>query len=200
MRLLYTKREHVGAGNNEIIKMASNHVLALRRKTSYRNSLICLYIESNAEYFTADRWAQLFSMPQYQPLYVECAVKHAMYGVRTTPQNKPQYILELERTMIDRTLVFANEFVSHTEDFTRIDEKASQKLELRDQLTHFSLNIQEPHDVVHGKFRFAFSGKTPGGTHKDDYIMGLGICFHFSRQLRSNPRFAELAHRNGWHY
>jgi len=180
--------------------MVSNHVLSLRSMTSYKHSLICLYIESNSEYFTADRWAQMLAEPKYQPLYVESAVKNAAYGVRTTPQNKPQYILEIERTLIDRTLVFAKEFVAQNETFTGLDTTAPQKLELRDQLTHFSQNVHEPHDVVHGKFRLAFSGKTPGGTHKDDMIMCLGIGLHYSRQLRANPKFAEMAVRNGWHY
>lgn len=172
-----------------------NHVRQLRRKAVYNKAHIIVYIEANMSYISANRVATLFRDNGVENMYFVSQDPtpkngHMREGVWTGDIEKEVFTTRIQTLLADNQLHFAETFISHR------PEKEIKNLMIT-QLEKFRLDITPPKDLIHGKARRGYSGKSPG--EKDDVVMALEICAGQMMQTRYSSSYLRAAEMGGWH-
>ena len=134
---------------------------------------------------SADRLACILGDDKYKPVHFECSDRNGAHkaGVWTDGKNKEQMVHLLNQSLAEHSLVFARTIIGA--------EPERDRVALIKQMEMYRKDVKEPFDLVRGKTRVSYSGKSPGV--KDDLAMTLQICLYWSQcKLRDSRYLATL--------
>jgi hypothetical protein len=169
--------------------MIEGHLRSLRCSKRYGNAYLLIFIEANMSFIQADAvagWCQPFG-----PLYIERQQPgdNERVGVWTGPYEKESYAFLLREVIEEDTIFFASEMIGR--------DPQKQKDLLLTQLRKFHMEKRPPNDPAFGKFKYAFTGKTGGGS-KDDLVLALMIAMYWGRRRREHKEFKRLCEEQGY--
>jgi hypothetical protein len=179
-----------GSEHLEVKHMILRHLRQLRSNEIYRKAHFLIFIEANMSYISADCVANWCRRPEFGPVTIEARDNspRGRVGVWTGPWEKESYSMMLREIIESGRLFMAHEFIcSNFEEHLKT---------LLLQFSAFRMERQEPMDAAFGKYRWAFTGKTSGGT-KDDMVLALMIAVYWGRLKREDFTFMQWAHSMG---
>lgn len=176
-------------------------------RNMFPGSLLCYIIESNMSWVDADRTSHFLSRPEFQPcktISYGAAAQQGKVGVVTTDVTKNLMVDEMRQLLSQGRLVNARYTVCPFDEWAKMQSALSlsargldlQDIETKlpsgirmiaDQLYTFQKKIVQPHDVVMGRTRIAYSGK--GRNLFDDMVMALMLACTWMRILMEDVSF-----------
>lgn len=187
---------HCVTGDPEVIALAQAHVLRLREKPWFRNSLLFICLEGNMDWTKSNRYGEMFQSARYGPgpVYIVRRDPTGKNRMGTwTDENTKQHIADhLMRSFVCNQIVYAKEFNS-------VDE-AGFKREFETQVKNFRREYKVQTNAAFQKPKEVVTGKDRSGNRKDDIIMAWGIVMDSLQALTDDPNseFMQLARRNNW--
>lgn len=171
--------------------MILNFMQSLTDHPRYRKAVKIPFIEANMSYIGADLIATWCRAMRFQPVMIESRdpTPRGRVGVWTGPYEKEAYAWTLRDAIENDTVHFAADLIGANVE--------RDKATLEAQLRGFRMERQEPADPAFGKFKYAYTGKTSGGT-KDDILLGLMIATYWGRRKREEQEFRAWCHERGY--
>jgi hypothetical protein len=159
--------------HHDVKEMVLSHMAALDRL--YPRATKWVFIEANMSYIGADQVAGWCLKFEKVVIESKDPSPRQRVGVWTGPAEKESYAWTLRDIVSDRSLFFASRLIGRN-----VDRDVGTLVE---QLRAFRMERLEPSDPAFGKFKYAYTAKTPGGT-KDDLVLALMIATHWGRRKR----------------
>jgi hypothetical protein len=115
-------------------------------------------------------------------------------GVWMTDVLKRSLAGEMQRSLADGQLCFAEDFVSTRRDKNLVGRLGVQH-EFLEQLSEFREELIEPNDLAVGTYKKICTGK--GGGRKDDILICSMLALYFGLKQRLRPEFRALGEQLG---
>jgi hypothetical protein len=171
--------------------MVLSHLSALSQHPKYGKAHKLVFIEANMSYIGADQVATWCRRMEYQPVIIESRdpSPRGRVGVWTGPYEKEAYAWTLRDIIEADCLYYAADMIGSN---TKGDKEA-----LIAQLRQYRMERLDPTDMAFGKFKYAYTGKTPGGL-KDDFALSAMIATYWGRRKREDQQFRLWAKQMGF--
>lgn len=169
--------------------MVRGHIRALKDHPVYGQAKLVVFIEANMSYISADWIADKIRL-ETSNLIIESRDPSSRnrIGVWTANFEKEAYAWTLRSIVENDNLYFASQMIGE-----KLDKDI---VELESQFRQFRMERREPADPGFDKFRYAYTGKTTGGT-KDDLLLALMIATYWDKRKREETDFIEFCCENG---
>lgn len=186
------------AHRNDVNRMLTGHLRTLRRSLRYGKAYIYCFIESNyGGQYNSTNIEAVVTQREFRPIEASSFDEkdEERVGVWVDDDVKESMAADLQRSLADGQLCFADEFITTRTEKTMTGQPVIQQ-ELIQQLTDYREELMKPHDAATGKFKKVLTGKSSNKV--DDLCICLQICLRFGWLKRKDANFIEIARRQGW--
>ena len=175
---------------DEVKEMIIAHITAVDNHPACHGAWKHIIIEANMSYISADEVASWCHRLPRVMIESQDPANRQRRGVWTGPYEKESYAYSLREKVKDLNIGFCTQMIGEPADIQK------NKAMLIEQMRNFRMDRQEPNDPTFGKYKYAFTGKTKGGS-KDDYVLTVMMLDYWGTRARERMEMQMWAKANG---